>query len=171
MNKIRVDNVVNRLQLKKKSSYLSRFFKSVLIRKIANIDHGQIHVIDGEEEFKFGNSDSMPVVKIQIKSPEFYVMLGTDGLLGAAEAYANGLWLADDLVMLIRIIIRNNNVMGKLESGLSKLMKPINYFIHWKRKNSIAGSKKNILAHYDLSNEFYQLWLDETMINIRDFSY
>ena len=34
---------------------------------------------------------------------------------------------------------------------------------HWKRKNSIAGSKKNILAHYDLSNEFYQLWLDETM--------
>ena len=163
MNKIRVDNVVNRLQLKKKSSYLTRFFKSVLIRKIENIDYGQIHVSDGEEEFKFGNSDSMPIVKIQIKSPEFYVMLGTDGLLGAAEAYANGLWLADDLVMLIRIIIRNNNVMGKLESGLSKLMKPINYFIHWKRKNSIAGSKKNILAHYDLSNEFYQLWLDETM--------
>ena len=53
--------------------------------------------------------------------------------------------------------------MGKLESGWSNLMKPINSIIHLKRKNSLAGSKKNILAHYDLSNEFYKLWLDETM--------
>lgn len=53
--------------------------------------------------------------------------------------------------------------MRQLESGWSKLMKPMNAIIHWRRKNSLRGSKQNILAHYDLSNEFYQLWLDETM--------
>ncbi len=163
MNNIRVDNVVDRLQSRKKRSYLSRFFKSVLLKKMQNIDYGQIHVQDGEEVFHFGHPDSKLIVKVQINSPEFYVMIGSDGLLGAAEAYSNGLWSADDLVILIRIIIRNSDVMGKLESGWSNLMKPINSIIHLKRKNSLAGSKKNILAHYDLSNEFYKLWLDETM--------
>ena len=163
MNNIRVDNAVDRLQSRKKRSYLSRFFKSVLLKKMQNIDYGQIHVQDGEEVFHFGHPDSKLIVKVQINSPEFYVMIGSDGLLGAAEAYSNGLWSADDLVILIRIIIRNSDVMGKLESGWSNLMKPINSIIHLKRKNSLAGSKKNILAHYDLSNEFYKLWLDETM--------
>ncbi len=163
MNNIRVDTAVDRLQSRKKRSYLSRFFKSVLLKKMQNIDYGQIHVQDGEEVFHFGHPDSKLIVKVQINSPEFYVMIGSDGLLGAAEAYSNGLWSADDLVILIRIIIRNSDVMGKLESGWSNLMKPINSIIHLKRKNSLAGSKKNILAHYDLSNEFYKLWLDETM--------
>jgi len=163
MNNIRVDNAVDRLQSRKKRSYLLRFFKSVLLKKMQNIDYGQIHVQDGEEVFHFGHPDSKLIVKVQINSPEFYVMIGSDGLLGAAEAYSNGLWSADNLVILIRIIIRNSDVMGKLESGWSNLMKPINSIIHLKRKNSLAGSKKNILAHYDLSNEFYKLWLDETM--------
>ena len=93
MNNIRVDNVVDRLQSRKKRSYLSRFFKSILLKKIQNIDYGQIHVQDGEEVFHFGHPDSKLIVKVQINSPEFYVMIGSDGLLGAAEAYSNGLCL------------------------------------------------------------------------------
>ena len=53
--------------------------------------------------------------------------------------------------------------MQNLESGLARLANPFNKIIHKRRQNSIEGSKKNILAHYDLSNEFYQLWLDSTM--------
>ena len=53
--------------------------------------------------------------------------------------------------------------MKNLESGLARIANPINKIIHKKRQNSIKGSKKNILAHYDLSNDFYRLWLDSTM--------
>ena len=53
--------------------------------------------------------------------------------------------------------------MGNLESGLARLANPFNKIIHKRRQNSIKGSKKNILAHYDLSNDFYRLWLDSTM--------
>ena len=53
--------------------------------------------------------------------------------------------------------------MENLDSGLSSLIKPINKWIHYRRQNTLLGSKKNILAHYDLSNDFYQLWLDKTM--------
>jgi len=53
--------------------------------------------------------------------------------------------------------------MKKLDSGWAKLIKPVNNYIHRKRQNTLSGSKKNILAHYDLSNDFYKLWLDESM--------
>ncbi len=83
--------------------------------------------------------------------------------MGAAESYTPVCWKAHDLVALIRKILRNNDVMSLLDSGWALLFKPINKLLHWLRKNSLSGSKQNILAHYDLSNEFYQLWLDETM--------
>ena len=53
--------------------------------------------------------------------------------------------------------------MQKSDSGWAKLLKPINNYIHKKRQNTLVGSKENILAHYDLSNDFYKLWLDESM--------
>ena len=83
--------------------------------------------------------------------------------MGATEAYTLGHWKSDDLVTLLRTLFRNKNLIGQLDSGWAVLAKPFNKFIHWLRKNSLSGSKQNILAHYDLSNEFYQLWLDETM--------
>ena len=53
--------------------------------------------------------------------------------------------------------------MQQLDSGWAKLLKPINNYIHRKRQNTLTGSKENILAHYDLSNDFYKLWLDNSM--------
>ena len=53
--------------------------------------------------------------------------------------------------------------MSSIDSGIASIIKPINKFIHYRRQNTIIGSKNNILAHYDLSNDFYKLWLDKTM--------
>ena len=60
-------------------------------------------------------------------------------------------------------MIKNSHIMQQLDSGWAKLLKPINNYIHRKRQNTLAGSKENILAHYDLSNDFYKLWLDDSM--------
>ena len=160
---MRVDATAARLRSNKKRDFLSGLFKVAILKKFENIRFGRIQVTDGEEVYTFGDPGAKTTVNMQVQSPEFYVLLGSGGLLGAAEAYAGGLWKADDLVMLIRTVFRNKDVMRQLESGWSKLMKPMNAIIHWRRKNSLRGSKQNILAHYDLSNEFYQLWLDETM--------
>ena len=128
-----------------------------------HIQFGHIHLTDGNGEYSFGDTESESTVQIEVLSPDFYVLLGRSGILGAAEAYTAGCWKADDLVALIRTVFRNKDVMGQLDSGWALLAKPLNLFVHWLRKNSLSGSKQNILAHYDLSNEFYQLWLDETM--------
>ncbi len=161
--KLRVDLIANKLSSNKKKNNLSHFFKRIILKKFNLIKIGFIEVVDNNNTYYFGDNKSNQKVKVNILSSEFYTYLGTNGLLGVSEAYAMGLWKANDLVLLIRIVFQNKGLMTQIDSGLSKLMAPINYFIHLNRKNSLSGSKNNILAHYDLSNEFYKLWLDETM--------
>ena len=65
--------------------------------------------------------------------------------------------------MLMRIILKNRSILLSLNNGFAKILNPINKLIHRSRQNTLKGSKENILAHYDLSNDFYKLWLDPTM--------
>ena len=160
---IRVDHAANRINALKKPTLLSAVFKKIILKKFKNLQFGYIHLIDGDESYSYGDNSSEMKVEMEILSSEFYVFLGSGGLLGVTEAYTAGYWRADDIVILIRLIIKNSKVMEKLDSGWAKLIRPLNTYIHRKRQNTLLGSKENILAHYDLSNDFYKLWLDETM--------
>ena len=160
---MRIDIVADSLKANKKVNYLSAIFKSIILKQFKYIQFGHIKLTDGKEVYSFGDSKSESMVQVDVLSSDFYVLLGSGGILGAAEAYTAGYWKANDLVALIRTVFRNKDVMNRLDSGWALLAKPLNLFIHWLQKNSLSGSKQNIIAHYDLSNEFYQLWLDETM--------
>jgi cyclopropane-fatty-acyl-phospholipid synthase len=160
---IRIDRAANRINSLKKPTLLSAVFKKIILKKFKNLQFGYIHLTDGAESYSYGDNSSEMKVEMEILSSEFYVFLGSGGLLGVTEAYTAGYWRADDIVTLIRLIIKNSKVMEKLDSGWAKLIRPLNTYIHRKRQNTLSGSKENILAHYDLSNDFYKLWLDETM--------
>lgn len=86
----------------------------------------------------------------------------TQGELGAGEAYVDGLWRADDLTRLLRIFVRNLDALD-LDSPLARVGQLASRAAHKLRKNTRTGSEKNIAAHYDLSNDLYRLFLDETM--------
>jgi len=159
----RVDLAADRLMAIKKPSFLATFFKKIILKKFEQLKFGFLIISDGDEEYRFGDVGSKLKANVQIFSPEFYVFMGSGGLLGVTESYTAGYWQSNNLVSLIRIVIQNKDVMNQLDSGWARLFKPVNNYIHKLRQNSLEGSKKNILAHYDLSNEFYQLWLDETM--------
>jgi len=159
----RVDLAADKLMAIKKPSFLATFFKKIILKKFKQLQFGFLRILDGDEEFHFGDDKSELKAHVQISSPEFYVFMGSGGLLGVTESYTAGYWQSNNLVSLIQIVIQNKDVMGQLDSGWARLFKPVNQYIHRFRQNSLGGSKKNILAHYDLSNEFYQLWLDETM--------
>ena len=159
---LNVKNIASDLSISKKS-FLDNFFKKQFIKNMNNLEKGHVTIsIDGKEYF-IGDKKSNLSCNFNVIHNSFFTLIGSGGLNGAAEAYALGLWECDDIVALIRILIRNQNVMNKFDSGIASLAKPINRSIHKRRKNTLSGSKKNILAHYDLSNEFYQLWLDDTM--------
>ena len=160
---MQVDHLADAVKTPKKSTFLTSIFKSGLQKKFKNLETGHISVNDGDETFTFGDSNSDEKVSVDIHSQEFYVMTGSGGALGIAEAYVAGYWSSDDVVKLFQIIIRNRDILLSLEKGFAKLVKPINKMIHRGRQNTLKGSKENILAHYDLSNDFYKLWLDPSM--------
>ena len=161
--KLSVTGIADNLKSNKKPKFLTKIFKKLVLNKFNNMKHGYIHIKDTQKEYKIGNDKSDLRVNLEITSDEFYVLIGSGGLMGASEAYALGLWKVDDLVKLIQIMVRNKDLMDNIDSGLSSIIKPINKWIHYRRQNTLIGSKKNIVAHYDLSNEFYSLWLDKTM--------
>ena len=161
--KLSVTGIADNLKSNKKPKFLTKIFKKLVLKKFSSMKHGYILLKDTQKEFKIGNDKSDLRVNLEITSDEFYVLIGSGGLMGASEAYALGLWKVDDLVKLIQIMVRNKDLMDNIDSGLSSIIKPINKWIHYRRQNTLIGSKKNIVAHYDLSNEFYSLWLDKTM--------
>ena len=162
--KVQVNHFADEISKVKKTTFLSSIYKKGTIKKFNNLHSGQITLIDGDQKFTFGDKDSKNKVTVTVFSQEFYIFLGSAGVLGASEAYTAGFWKADDLVLLTQIILKNKTIMKNIDSGIGKvLLNFMNSYIHNKRQNTLNGSKDNILAHYDLSNDFYKLWLDPTM--------
>ena len=162
-DRLSVDGLANNIQEIQRSTRMTSFFKRTLFKKLKDLKTGELTIIDGSEIHVFGILKSEVKATLTVSSQEFYVFLGSGGTNGAAEAFTAGYWSADNLVELIQIIIRNKKTMEGLESGLARLTNPITKIIHRLRQNTLKGSKSNILAHYDLSNDFYKLWLDSTM--------
>ena len=160
---MKVNQLADNIAKSQNNTFLATIFKKGVLKKFRNLQFGLIKIHDGEEVLCFGNLDSNDKVTVKIYSSEFYVLLGSGGVTGVAEAYMAGYWTADNLVLLLQIIIKNKNILISLDSGFARLLNPINKVIHWSKQNTLKGSKQNILAHYDLSNDFYKLWLDPTM--------
>jgi len=160
---MKVNQLADHAASSKKTTFLASIFKKGVMNKFKHLQYGSIKIIEGDETLSFGDSESDDKVIVTIHSNEFYVFLGSGGINGVAEAYMAGYWTANNLVLLLQIVLKNKKILLSLDSGFAKLINPINKLIHWSKQNTLKGSKQNILAHYDLSNDFYKLWLDPTM--------
>ena len=84
------------------------------------------------------------------------------GSLGFTEGYIKNHWQTEDLMDLMNFLAKNYEAFQSLIEGKSRL-KLMTKLKHRRRKNTEKGSRKNIEAHYDLGNSFYELWLDSSM--------
>ena len=139
-------------------SLLDRVARDGLLRRLDRITYGRL-ALDGRV---FGNGTG-PSVTLPVKDPRFFRATALGGSLGAAEAYLNGWWETDDLVGLVQVMVKNRDTLQGLERGLARLARPFRSLAHALRRNSRRGSRRNIAAHYDLGNEFFQLFLDDTL--------
>ena len=103
-------------------------------------------------------------VTLTIHDISVYRQLLFGGSIALADSYINGEWDTDDLTGLIRLAARNLAVLNKLENRFAGISKAFEKANHQLRSNDQSGSKSNILAHYDLGNDMYQRFLDETMM-------
>ena len=146
-----------------KTRKIDHMARKTILAILDKLKYGQISIIDGTQKYKFGQADAPLQTVIRIHHPRFYSRILFNGSIGAAEAYMDGLWSADDLTMVMRIMALNQSVFGEMEKGVARLTTPLYQLYHYARKNTKIGSRKNILAHYDLGNAFYKLFLDPTM--------
>jgi cyclopropane-fatty-acyl-phospholipid synthase len=100
---------------------------------------------------------------VEVVHPQFWADAAFGGTTGAGEAFIHGHWHSDDLVALVRIMVLNRHIMAEMEGGLAFLTAPLRRIFHFMNRNSKDGSRRNIAAHYDLGNDFFQLFLDDTM--------
>jgi len=142
-----------------------RVLRDLVFRAFEKITQGRISLRDADGLHEFGDPhapDSLHT-RVTVFDPGIYLDLSTRGDMGAGEGWMNGSWTCDDLATLCRIMLRNEAAMQRLEGHLGLVGSALLRVYHQYKRNSVRGSRSNIHTHYDLGNEFYRLWLDETM--------
>ena len=141
---------------------INKISDTIVYNTLKNIKHGYLEIINFEGDvLKFGDLKEDLKVKIIIKHPGLNYKLIRYGSIGLAESYMQGYFQTDNLTNLIELTARNINLIYKFSGVLDF---PIINFIKNKIiKNTKKRSKKNIAKHYDLGNDFFSLWLDETL--------
>jgi len=144
---------------------LSRSGRAALLFQLKRLQFGSLTIVAGTETWRFGDDSAEPELTacITVNSTHFWADTALGGSVGAAESYIHGNWDCDNLTGLIRIMVRNREVINGLEGGLALLSAPLRALLHWLNRNTTDGSRRNIAAHYDLGNDFFRLMLDDTM--------
>lgn len=140
-------------------------------RLLRGITRGQLTIEDATGRHVFGALESSgkprdddPVAVINVTDMGIYADISTRGSIGAAEAWMKGMWTSPDLVQVIRVFVANRALLTQMDSAFARFAMPFWRLAHWLRRNNQDGSKKNIVAHYDLGNDFFKTFLDETMM-------
>lgn len=146
--------------------WIDKICRPLLFSRLQKIEIGHVKIVDQLGEQLFGKAEHSGELSVEIKveDPRFYSDIAFGGTVAAGEAYMQGYWSCNNLTGLVRIMLRNRQVMDQVEGGFSLFKAPILRFIHWLNRNSQAGSRRNIEAHYDLGNEMFELFLDPTMM-------
>jgi cyclopropane-fatty-acyl-phospholipid synthase len=141
---------------------LDRLARAALGRRLESIGRGRLTLEDRETRRAFGRLGELAAT-IRIEDPRAYRRMVLGGGLGAADAWIRGWWTADDLTTLLRIFVRNLATTDDIESGGARIARAAERVAHTLRRNTRAGSRRNIHAHYDLGNDLFELFLDPTM--------
>jgi cyclopropane-fatty-acyl-phospholipid synthase len=139
--------------------------RQLFFKLCSQLQGGELLLTEKRQHYCFGipAGDGLQV-EIDVVDPAVYRRLLTAGSIGAAEAYMDGQWKTNDLVSLIRLLLRNRKQVEQLENGVAKVAGVVAKLWHTLNRNTVSGSRKNIAAHYDLGNAFFALFLDENLM-------
>ena len=137
---------------------LERVAADVLERVLPGLSHGTLvaRLPDGSSR-RFGTG---PEVRLEIRSTRLFRRLATRGKLGLGESYTAGEWDADDLVGLFELLLRN---AGEAARRYPRLQQLANARPRLSTRNGLLQARRNVQYHYDLGNDLFRLFLDETM--------
>ncbi len=129
---------------------------------LARLSHGTLSVQLPDGSLRRFGSGQAPLAAIQLRNWAPCAASLKSGDIGFAEGYIDGDWTTPNLTALLQVLIANRREVEDMVYGnwLGRLAYRLRHLLN---RNSKANSRKNIHAHYDLGNAFYELWLDGTM--------
>jgi cyclopropane-fatty-acyl-phospholipid synthase len=157
--------MANTITIVKKSS----FYQDIVLKFLSKMDKGKLCLtLPAGEQITIGNGEGNISANIIVNDNEFYKRIILFGDIGFGEAYVDGLWDTSNIANVIKWVLLNiENAPGVSGSNIQtlslNLLKFYNKLSHFKRANTIVGSRKNISEHYDLNNDFFASFLDPTM--------
>lgn len=135
-----------------------------VLKPLKNLQGGCIR-FSGAVSGQVGDANSELQCSIEVLDSKLFSLVVQQGVLGAAEGYLRGYWTSDDLVVLVQILVRNRDRLDQMNSNLVARFSQLALRLWYAgRRNDIEGSQRNIAEHYDLSNDFFKLFLDPTMM-------
>ncbi|MDR9486261.1 MAG: cyclopropane-fatty-acyl-phospholipid synthase family protein [Sediminimonas sp.] len=141
---------------------LPRYFSAVF-DMASGMENGRLDIVlpDGRT-FRAEGRNPGPVAELHVHNPDIFARLVREGDLGFCEGYVDGWWSTPDLQAFMDLVHADNDDIydGFPGQGLVRAFERVR---HWLRSNNKRQARRNISYHYDLGNEFYKLWLDDTM--------
>ena len=162
MNKSKAINRSN--ELNTPVSRYDNFIKNQLFKRLEKIKDSYLQIQDSQGTYEFGDEKSELKATITVRNNDFYKAIAFQGSVGAAEQYMLNHWDSVHLTNLIRVFVRNQDILDGLEGGSAWIKNSLLKIAHYFNKNSQQGSKKNITEHYDLGNDLFKLFLDKHMM-------
>ena len=147
--------------------WMGWLFSASFARALDRIDRGLVEgsivatLPDGTTRKVGGHGDG-PSARITLNSWNALVRLATAGSIGWYEAWVAGEWESPDPVPIFDLFMLNADTLGDVGRAKGP-WRWAGRLLNLARRNSKAQARRNIAAHYDLGNDFYRLWLDETM--------
>ena len=146
---------------------LESMARKLVLKQLENLHTGSIVIEEDGLRHHFG--EALPTnhvwyAELHVLDPSCYKDILFGGSIGAAEAFMSGDWSSPNLTSLIRVMVKNRDILDGMETGFAKLSSPFLKWFHRVNQNTEKGSKRNIAAHYDLGNDFFELFLDPTMM-------
>lgn len=146
------------------SAPAQRIAKQLFFRSLRDLSGGFLEIVCPEETYVFGEPAATLRAMAVIHDQRFFARAICGADIGIGESYIAGDWTSPDLVSLVRLCVRNLRLFDDRNKLFSSLRVFLAGMRHRLRANTIIGSQKNISAHYDLGNDFYELMLDESML-------
>jgi len=143
---------------------LDAFLRRRLLAQLAPLRDGQLRVRDALGEVLLGDGNGPLQATVTIDDPAFYRKVAAQGSVGAGESHIHGDWRCDDLVALVRLLVRNRDLLDGMERGPARAAGWLLRGWNRLRRNSREGSRRNIAAHYDLGNDFFALFLSPDLM-------
>ncbi|MDH3763064.1 MAG: cyclopropane-fatty-acyl-phospholipid synthase family protein [Gammaproteobacteria bacterium] len=146
--------------------WLGSLARNQLLKRLRQMPRGYLLIEEGDELYSFGDpNDSNGVkAKIVIEDASAYRDIAFGGSIGGAEAYMLGKWSTPSLVDVVRLMSVNIDFLNQMDDARPVLQRIADKLFHWLNRNTEKQARDNISRHYDLSNEFFSLFLDPEMM-------